>query len=238
MKVRAAPLGLGMMIVILAGCDGWPTGTEQERSVEYTFHSGAEGWTAGFADYPVGDEPILDLGFEHRELPAPLDTTRGALFITGSNRSDDLFMYLKRPMDGLFRGGRYRVEISVEIASSEGSGCVGIGGAPGESVFVKAGATTVEPDRVVEDGYYRMNVDKGNQSVAGESTIVLGDIANGSEECHDGEYRLKTLEKPGQALEVVADAGGRIWLLVGTDSGYEGITKLYYTTIRAELRRI
>jgi hypothetical protein len=37
---------------------------------------------------------------------------------------------------------------------------------------------------------------------------------------------------------VVADAGGRIWLLVGTDSGRKGITRLYYNSIRVELQLI
>ena len=56
--------------------------------------------------------------------------------------------------------------------------------------------------------------------------------------CSGGAYRLKRLEKPAESVEVVADPAGRVWLLVGTDSGYEGITSLYYTLIRAELRRV
>lgn len=39
-----------------------------------------------------------------------------------------------------------------------------------------------------------------------------------------------------EAIEIVqaeADDEGRIWLIVGTDSGFEGRTELYYTRYRA-----
>ncbi len=46
----------------------------------------------------------------------------------------------------------------------------GIGGSPGESVYVKAGATTEEP-LIIEDsdGWLRMNIDKGNQAGEGQT---------------------------------------------------------------------
>ena len=59
--------------------------------------------------------------------------------------------------------------MSIDLATNVPAGLVGIGGSPGESVFVKAGASTVEP-LAEEDGsrYLRMNIDKGNQANGGE----------------------------------------------------------------------
>ena len=106
----------------------------------------------------------------------------------------------------------------------------GIGGSPGESVFVKGGASTVEPlteeDR---NRYLRMNIDKGNQANGGEDMVVLGNVAHG--EVVNREYRIKTLDNMDQPLSVSTDGEGRVWLIVGTDSGFEGLSALYYARI-------
>lgn len=226
-----------LLLAALPACHESATSSVDEVVLDTDFSAGADGWAVEYADYPAGDEEIYEMESGVRTLPAPLDTARNAMFVSGSNRSDDLFMYLKRRVDGLTPGADYRVRFEVELASDAGSGCVGIGGAPGESVVVKGGATPVEPTRAPDEmGWYRLNIDKGNQVTDGEDAVVLGDVANGSEECMDGEYRLKSL-RDAPALVATADASGRLWLLVGTDSGFEGTTSVYYTKIRAVLRK-
>ena len=42
----------------------------------------------------------------------------------------------------------------------------------------------------------------------------------------DREYRIKTLDSLGLALRVDTGDEGRIWLVMGTDSGFEGLTRL------------
>ena len=57
------------------------------------------------------------------------------------NLPDDLFMFLKRRLgtdDGIVPGQKYRITYTMVFASSAPSGAAGIGGAPGESVFIKA----------------------------------------------------------------------------------------------------
>lgn len=34
---------------------------------------------------------------------------------------------------------------------------------------------------------------------------------------------------------VTTDDSGQLWVLIGTDSGFEGLTGIYYTTIEIEL---
>ena len=74
-----------------------------------------------------------------------------------------------------------------------------------------------------------MNIDKGNQSTGGGSMGGLGNVAH--PEVEGQEYRIKTLDSLGLPLSVDADDEGRIWLVVGTDSGFEGLTRLYYARI-------
>ena len=152
------------------------------------------------------------------------------MFMQGHNRSDDLFMYLKRQVDGLQPNTAYDVSVTVDLATNVQAGLVGIGGAPGESVFVKAGASTVEPAASEGDNrHLRMNIDKGNQSRGGADMVVIGDVAHG--EVTGSEHRLKTLDNAGQPLSVETDGDGRVWLIVGTDSGFEGHTAIYYARI-------
>ena len=88
----------------------------------------------------------------------------------------------------------------------------------------------VEPVAVEDDGgHLRMNIDKGNQSNDGEAMISLGNVAH--PEVTGEEYRIRTLDNLERPLQVASDSEGRIWLIVGTDSGFKGPTALYYARI-------
>lgn len=205
--------------------------------IEATFEAGAEGWVADFADYPVEDavaDPTLYALEEGvRDMPLVGGGARGFL-LAGTNRSDDLWMALVRQLESLPPDAPFRVRFEVEVASRAASGCVGVGGAPGESVFLKAGAAPGElRTGTGEDGRNRVWVrpDKGNQSMDGPDSVALGNVATGRE-CGDDTWVL--LRRTGE-LEARSDTSGRLTLFVGTDSGYEGRTELYYDRIRVEL---
>lgn len=212
--------------------------------IQYNFKSGSQGWTAGFADYPPAYDTngIYELFAGLRFMPRKLThVPRRGFYIQGANFSADLFMFLKRRLtsaDGIVAGQTYRVEYVITLASNAPSGCVGIGGAPGESVYLKAGASAVEPLAVLQpDGDLRMNVDKGNQSQGGTAASVAGDIANGIP-CRSAVpyYPYALIQRAHQhTSNVTANANGELWLLVGTDSGFEGRTRLYYQSIRVKL---
>ena len=115
---------------------------------------------------------------------------------------------------------------------------MGIGGSPGESVYAKAGAVNFEPE-VIEDtaGWLRMNIDKGNQASEGEDMINLGTLANPNIDLDTftgEEYALMTLTSEGRDFEVTTNAQGLVWLIAGTDSGFEGATRVYYSRILAQ----
>ena len=229
---RAAVLSALLTSGFFVSCSEDPIDPSEPLTARVDFSTGQHGWTAGFSDYPPADEAIYHLQSDYRTLPAPLDTSQRALFISGVNRSDDLFMYWKGQIVGLSPGTRYRASFEVEFATNVPSGCAGVGGAPGENVYIKAGATDIEPESVLADGSYLvMNIDKGNQSTSGENAVVLGDIAS-SQPCGGGDpqWELKQLTSM-ETVDVTADTDGRIWLLIGSDSGFESITSLYYTRV-------
>jgi hypothetical protein len=195
------------------------------------------GFVAAFADYPVGHEAFMALDARRRALPPELQRAGSGFYLSGDNRSDDLFMYLRRRVDGLRPRARYRVGFMVEFATDSPAGCVGPGGAPGESVHVKAGATATEPRPEVSHAYgepwYLLGLDKdSNGAEGGADAVRLGDVANTRSGCTEARWEMKTLQG-GPTLVVTTDAAGRAWVFVGTDSGYESVTSLYYTRVRA-----
>ncbi len=221
---------IGVIAVVLsAGCRSLPSDTgDVTKTIDFDFDEGPLGFVAGFADYPPTHEEIYELTSGHRALPAPLESQSG-LYISGVNRSDDLFMFFKGPIDGLAPGASYGVEVSVEIATSTPAGCFGVGGAPGESVWIKAGVTAEEPVATMDDSYLRMNIDIGSQSNSGTQAVVLGNVAN-SRQCEQArEWELKGLESESTLAGISVPADGRVWLLIGVDSGFESRTEVYFT---------
>ena len=142
-------------------------------------------------------------------------------------------MFMKRKISDLSPNTDYTLVFEVELASNAPKGLAGIGGAPGESVFLKAGAASTEPKKVIEDNQYALNVDKGNQNTPGEMAIVLGDIAVSYD---TQDYALITRNNTEKTPFIArSNSKGEIWLLVGTDSGFEGTTTVYYTRINVVL---
>jgi hypothetical protein len=54
---------------------------------------------------------------------------------SGVNRSDDLWLYVKKRHDGLSTGRLYDARVSLTILAEIPRQCFGVGGSPGESVW-------------------------------------------------------------------------------------------------------
>ena len=213
---------------LVGGCSGHPIEPTDASTFSFDFGRGPQGFVAGFADYPPDHADSYELTSGHRALPPPLES-QSALFISGVNRSDDLFMFFKGSIGGLSPGARYSVTVGVEIATDTPAGCVGVGGAPGESVWIKAGATAVEPLPVLDGSYLRMNVDIGNQSAGGAQAVVLGNVANTRSCEQPRQWERKSFRDRSTPMPLSVPSNGRAWLLFGVDSGFESRTEIYFT---------
>ena len=202
---------------------------------EFDFSSSDQGFTPDFADLPTNYDPALyGLLADHRTLPVELGNGKG-LFISGVNRSGDLWMFWKNKITGLTPNTGYRIALDLEMASSVPAGLAGIVGAPGESVFVKLGASSVEPQVFLDsNGWRRMNLDKGNQSKGGIDTFVAGHIAKAVGDSSNQYARSVQNNREGK-VSAISSADGSLWVFFGTDSDYEGATSLFYTRLVAIL---
>jgi hypothetical protein len=199
------------------------------KEFHYTFFKGTRGWEGDFADYPVGEENLFELSWGWSNLPAPISLfsppLKEGIFLSGNNHSDDLFMFIKKQIKGLHPFTKYDLFFQVTIQNNIPPGQFGIGGSPGESVYFKVGASTIEPEKVGSQ-FYRLNVDKGEQSQGGKNAMTVGDLANPLVDPNNPTYQPKQFSN-AVPLTVRTDCRGRLWLFVGTDSGFEGPT-LYY----------
>lgn len=200
------------------------------KMLHIDFNDGASGWQAGFADYPAGQETFYELSSGLETLPATLGTNRKGFKLSGNNHSDDLYMFVTKKIDGLEADTNYDFRFKLTFGTNAQKNCIGVGGAPGESVWIKVGAGKTEPKAINDGaGNLLMNIDKGQQSTGGSDAIVIGDFAN-ERECgnSDTSYMKKTLISETGRFSGMSDAQGNVWLLLSTDSGFEATTTIYF----------
>jgi len=218
-------------VAVLFACSKEETTTPQ-LSLNDQFNVSAEGWSADFADYPVGEETFYELTTKKdAKLPAPLDTLKKGFRISGNNHSDDLFMFLTKKMTVPKANQLYKGTFEIEFASNAADSSVGVGGSPAGSVYVGIGLTSVEPKKVANTTTknYDMNIKKMQQATNGQDMKVIGNVGNGT-----NETKYKLVKRTGE-FTGKSDANGNLWVIVGTDSGFEATTTLYYTGIKVNL---
>lgn len=229
--------------MMVGGCSSG--GRDEVVRAHFDFAAGDQGWKALFSDFAPDMTGSMELEAGVRPLPPELGFPGTGFYLQSMNRSDDVFMLLYRHLgvrDGVKPRAEYTVRFRITMASDAPAGCTGAGGAPAEAVTLKAGAANHEPMVVIDSGsggpMYQVTVDKGNQTVGGREMSVAGDIANGADPSQCGAGRFRTFTRTHvHPTPVTATAAGDLWLLVGTDSGYEGLTRLYYERIDADLAR-
>ena len=234
MKIKSVILALLIFPLLFSCKDDNITPAPDFGEIDDSFNTSPLSWNGDFADYPKDSETFYELKYSHENLPAPLDQNAKGIRISGNNHSDDLFMFMKKKVSGLVPNRSYRMKIDVQLASNARKGDLGVGGSPGSGVILKAGMTVTEPQKVLENtsNHYRLNIDKGNQSGGGADVVVLGDVENGTDK---QDYAL--IERSGE-FKGKADDKGEAWVMIGTDSGFEATTTLYYTKVKASFTPI
>lgn len=222
-------------MIALAGCGGGtvsvnaPQGTPQPPApsavvLAIDFNAGSDGWSGGVADYYDTSIPT-EVKFEQKALPSPLSGK--ALYMVSHNNSDDVFTYVKKQFGGLVPNTKYAVDVEIRYTSAAATGCVGVGGAEGDSVYLTAAVSAAEPILVkLDDGRYRLNIDRGDQAQGGTAGRVLGLIGNDALKCDNSVY-ASSVRKTASPITVQADAAGKVWLVMGTDSAFESTSALY-----------
>lgn len=240
----AALISIGLTgALVLAGSaasvaqDG-PAPVGATPTTSWDFEADAQGWEPITVDLPDGYDPeVGDLMSEWMPLPEGLEGN--ALYSQGANQSDDLFMGWKAPVEGLEPSTEYLVEATLVMATNMPGEIALAEDSPAE-VYVKIGAYEQEPVPVVDDeGWLRLNADKGLEAEGGRDAVVLGTIANPDLEMGE-DFRTFALHElttavAARPLTGTTDGDGTLWLFMGTDSGYAGFTTQFYDQLDVTL---
>ncbi|MFY7954129.1 MAG: hypothetical protein ACOVT5_16620, partial [Armatimonadaceae bacterium] len=161
-------------LLAIIGAPLWTTGCSGGGSSEsFRYLEMGSGWQFGTSDYSTGTAPENVVA---RVEPLPAPFSGNGLILAGTNRSDDVLIYAVRVVDGLTPGSQWQVALDPEILTDTPTGCAGVGGSPGESVWVVAGASGAPIVTKTVDGEIRVDLDRGNQSQGGSQGVVLGTI--------------------------------------------------------------
>lgn len=229
--MRIHPWSRGLTAALFLGvaaCNDIATPSE-EVVLEYDFNlEDVAQWAFGASDYDASQEAAIQFESTQKALPASIGNAQG-FFHAGTNVSDDLFMFFANEVSGFEPGRTYRFRFQVQHATNYHSGCT-VG--TGASVYIKAGASLVRPEPVLDGTRWRMNIDKGEQSQGSATTQVLGDIRNGLLGCPtDPQYEVRVLGPLGGSVDITADDDGIIWFFLGTESAFEVRHEIYFVRL-------
>ncbi len=235
-KVSRRSLLAGLATGAVLAAQGQP----DEKVLRFRFTDGSQRWIPGLADYS-SQASKLNFTAEIRQVPPNYPAELRAYYLESHNKPDDLFMFLKRELsslDGVEPNRDYSVSIHTGFFSNATDGGVGIGGSPGSSVYLKAGVSVAEPLAVLQDDgrYIGLSLDKGQQSQSGRDIHAISTIENGQPAEQEGRpfvFLERVLNFPSL---VRTDDRGVLWITVGTESGFEGVTGIYYYEIIVTLR--
>jgi hypothetical protein len=85
--------------------------------------------------------------------------------------------------------------------------------------------------KVQTNSQYVLNIDKGNQKNSGTNAITLGDIAIPASSLNYSIITRNNASPTSEPFIAQSNSAGELWLIVGTDSGFEGTTRVFYTKV-------
>jgi hypothetical protein len=222
---------LPILLSCLSSCTKSDKPTDY-REYSYNFISGTQGWDSLFSDYPKGEESFYQLEFAYSHLPEPLDTTIKAIKISGNNHSDDLLSFITAKIPQLIPNAVYEVTFDITLASNVATNSAGIGGSPDLALGV--GGLGYEPANTLDgNNWYRTNFISLLQSR--ESNNVIQMIGTIGVQDTTTAFTLINRNNTDNPIKLKTNELGELWLMIGTDSGFEGITTLYFKSITIRL---
>jgi len=223
-------VGLTLTIGLLTGCGGSTSEPSIGTDINYSFAQNTDGWEVGYSDYTTLTKPT-DVEQVHAVVPIP--GASKALYMGATNLSDDLLLYATRKVTGLVPNATYTGRFTVTFASDAPAGCAGVGGSPGESVWLIGAVSPTKPETTQLGEDIRLNISRGNQSTAGDSSDVLGTVGVSGIPCtsDNRQAAFKTLG-PGKWIPFRTDATGSAWILIGLDSGFEAYSRIWLQSVR------
>ena len=207
------------LILLLAGCN--QDMGEADLLSAFDFEGGSQDWEGGISDFPVDYQGSANFSFDNSKVPNSIIAESSGLKISADNPHGDLFYFFKRRIDGLQPGTSYKLDFEFLMYTQV---LLDSNAFSSNEIYLKIGAADHAPvlEQITRSDsieYMALNVDKGkSNSDSGQDLINIGSIK---------EFTGKMPETiSGNSFDneiiVTADDNGRIWLVIGVDSGLKG----------------
>lgn len=232
-----------VLLIVSCGSGGSstspPPSGKQSINLSFDFSESTQQFEINVADYFVEHERNGEIISTLSQLPEPYEYRMGIEF-SWYNYSDDIKGYIKKKFSDLKPDTTYSVDFQVNILTVESEQCVGGGGGPGSSVYVKVSLLPREPARFISyedspDGTYRVDIDDGQSG--GSDVALLGDIGLPIS-CETSEespvWEIKSLFND-ESFVMTTEKSGEAWIYVSIDSGFEGDTTVYITGVEVKI---
>jgi hypothetical protein len=219
--MKTVRLLFALSLCLIAACQQEEDPGFEIFSKTYDFNTTSDGWASDFTDYPVGATVEADSIYAWKaEYPAtcPSSTDHG-LMLTCNDVYGGIFMFIKKKLQGFQPNTNYTLRYQIELTTNAPQG-----------VVLKAGASELEPKKVIEVDHYILNVDKGSKTSSGENLVAVGDIGVPANSSYS-KLVLGNTSTYDAPIFVKSNSKGEIWLIIGTDSSIQGITTVYYSEV-------
>ena len=217
---------------LLAGCANSRNNNNDSPEVtlpatySFDFEKSDEDFEAIFSDYhdDGNNYETYEMKSDYTDIPIKDISSKG-LYIASMNRSDDMFMGYMKEITGLPKEQSFTFDISFKLATDVEAGGFGIGGSPGAAVYIKSGIASEKPEIQMDDnGVFRFtNLDTGSQASGGKDLQEIGNMDKPEENWVEG-FMFKDFST---SVEVTTNSNGSVYLVIGSDSGFEGLTEYY-----------
>ncbi len=194
-------------------------------SSSFDFKKESYDWQGDFANYQASDSVTDQLSFDYANLPQGELAGKKSLKISGISSNGNLFMFIKKQITGLTPYTQYTIAFDVELTPYIEDAVQ-----QGDSLYLKVGATTNEPGKNLAGSYFNTNFDKGLAYDEGADMIILAAISAADLQGYS-LYKKRNATSLHPFFSTRSNGKGELWLIVGTDSPFNGKTNVYYTSV-------
>jgi hypothetical protein len=202
------------------------------------FENGPQGWTPFFTNLPSDGAIAYRLGVDLKPIPSEISTGRNALQISGINRGNELFFFMKKEITNLqanrVYGLRFRIELATDTPDplhTSGRLARAI-----EPAVLVAGGMAFEPGvsaTAAFTGAIRPNFNYRFAELSkGSRTSDLMSLGPIHHDGHADEFKLIRMENFNDPFRVRANGQGSLWIVFGFKITTKDEFEIYLNSIR------
>lgn len=203
---------------------------------ESSFNESASGWETGLTDFDTTTTlSSFALSGRVSAYPSPLPATGKGLLVSSTNQRDTLFTFITKKITGLNPASSYSIRLATTvIARLPQDDSLQFINNPTTKLYIKGAVSNQPPLNFLVGSKARLNLHTGLLGSDGRDFKLLIPQALPLTEV----YQTYPVPSEGGTFRIVPNQQGEIWVTLGSQTEFKGITKLYYDDIKITIETI